>query len=93
MHADKRLHADSTWEMVAILLHEFVTSTEALEHVDTLGDLFRYGGTISRSCSRESRMMLFGHKCCRDDLTVDRSAPFHRPNSTYRCYLKKPLFS
>jgi hypothetical protein len=47
-------------EMVAILLLGFIASTETSEHVDTLGDLFRYGGTISRSCSRESRMVLFG---------------------------------
>jgi hypothetical protein len=38
-------------EMVAILLHGFVASTKASEHVETLGDLFRYGGTISWSCS------------------------------------------
>jgi hypothetical protein len=51
-------------EMIAIILHEFVVSTEALGHVQTLGNLFRYGGTIIRSCSRESRMSLFGHMFC-----------------------------
>ncbi|CAM6044136.1 unnamed protein product, partial [Sphagnum compactum] len=59
-------------EMVAILLHGFVPSTEASEHLQTLGYLFRHGGTISWSCSRESRMALFGHRFCRFDLTVDR---------------------
>ncbi|CAN5972234.1 unnamed protein product [Sphagnum jensenii] len=60
-------------EMMAIILHEFVPSTKALEHVRTLGDLFRYDGTILHSCSRESRMALFRHKFCRGDLIVDRS--------------------
>jgi hypothetical protein len=41
-------------EMMAIILHAFVPSTEASEHVQTLGDLFRYDGT----CSLESRMAL-----------------------------------
>jgi hypothetical protein len=59
-------------EMVAILLHGFVPSTEASEHLQTLGYLFRYGSTISRSCSRKSRMALFGHRFCRFDFTVDR---------------------
>jgi hypothetical protein len=80
-------------EMVAILLHRFVPSTKASEHLQTLGYLFRYGGTISRSCSRESRMALFGHKFCRFNLTVDRSAPFHCPNSVYACYNLNNLFS
>jgi hypothetical protein len=80
-------------EMVAILLHGFVPSTKALEHLQTLGYLFRYGSTISRSCFRESRMALFGHKFCRFDITVDRSAPFHCPNSVYACYNLNNFFS
>ncbi len=72
-------------EIVAILLFGFVALMEASEHVDTLGDLFQYGGTISQSCFRESRMVLFRHIFCRGDLTMDRSAPFPRPNSTYGC--------
>jgi hypothetical protein len=55
-------------EMMAIILHAFVPSTKALEHVQTLGDLFWYGDT----CSLESRMALFGHRFCRGDLAVDR---------------------
>jgi hypothetical protein len=60
-------------EMVAIILHAFVPSIEASEHVQTLGDLFRYGGTMLHTCSPESQMALFGHKFCRGDLTMDRS--------------------
>jgi hypothetical protein len=60
-------------EMMAIILHAFVPSIEASEHVQTLGDLFRYSGTMLRTCSSESRMALFGHKFCRGDFTVDRS--------------------
>jgi hypothetical protein len=60
-------------EMMAIILHAFVPSTEASEHVQTLGDLFRYGGTMLCTCSPESRMALFGHMFCYGDLTVDKS--------------------
>ncbi len=80
-------------EMVAILLHGFVPSTKASEHLQTLGYLFRHGDTISRSCSQESRMVLFGHRFCRFDLTMNRSAPFHCPNSVYACYNSNNLFS
>jgi hypothetical protein len=97
LHDFRELHEDCMLihhgEMVAILLHRFVALTEALEHVQTLGYLFRYGGTIFRSCSREFRMALFGHKFCLNDLTVDRFAPFHCPNSTYGCYNLNNLFS
>jgi hypothetical protein len=40
-------------EMMAIILYTFVPSTEASEHVQTLGDLFRYDGTMLRTCSLE----------------------------------------
>jgi hypothetical protein len=80
-------------EMVAILLHGFVPLTKALEHLQTLEYLFRYGGIISWSCSQESRMALFGHRFCRSDLTVDRSSPFHCPNSVYAYYNLNNLFS
>jgi hypothetical protein len=60
-------------EMVAIILHAFVSSIEASEHVQTLGDFFRYGGTMLHTCSPESRMAFFGHRFCRGDLTLDRS--------------------
>ncbi len=97
LHDFRELHEDCMLihhgKMVAILLHGFVASTEASEHVQTLGYLFRYGGTISESCSRESRMALFGHKFCHGDFTVDRSAPFHCPNSAYGCYNLNNLFS
>jgi hypothetical protein len=76
-------------EMMAIILHKFVSSTKALEHVRMLGDFFWYGGTILHFCSRESRMVLFGHMFCRGDLTVDKSIPFHSPDG---CSFTKPFF-
>ncbi len=76
----REIHEDSMLihkgDMIAVILHGFVPPAEASEHVRTLGDLFRYGGTIVRSCSRESKMVLFGHMFCRGDLTVDRWVPF-----------------
>jgi len=54
--------------MMAFILHGFVPSNEAPEHVRTLGDLFQYSGTMLRTCSPESRMALFGHRFYRDDL-------------------------
>ncbi len=71
-------------EMVAIILHAFVRSTEAAEHIQTLGDLFRYGGTMLRTCSPESRMALFGHRFCRGDLTVDRSVLCNQDGCRFR---------
>jgi len=57
-------------EMMAIILHQFVSSMKTSEHVQTLGDLFRYSGTILRSCFRESQMALFEHWFCWGDLIV-----------------------
>jgi len=71
-------------EMVAIILHAFVPSIEALEHVQTLGDFFRYGGTMLCTCSPESQMALFGHKFCRGDLTVDRSVFCNQDGCSFR---------
>lgn len=79
-------------DMIAIILHGFVPPGEVSEHVRTLGDLFRYGGTIVRSCFRESKMVLFGHRFCRGDLTVDRWVPFPGPNFAFGCSLTKPPF-
>jgi hypothetical protein len=62
-------------DMIVIILHGFVPPGETSEHVQTLGDLFRYGGTIVRSCSREFEMVLFGHMFCCGDLTMDKSQP------------------
>ncbi len=47
-------------EMVAIILHAFVPSIEASEHVQTLGDLFRYGGTMLRTCSPDLKWHYLG---------------------------------
>jgi hypothetical protein len=71
-------------EMVAIILHAFFPSIEASEHVQTLGDLFRYGSTMFRTCSLESQMALFGHKFCRGDLTVDRSVLCNQDGCSFR---------
>lgn len=62
----QEIHEDSMLfhheKMIAIILHEFVPSTKVSEHVWILGVLFRYGGTILRSYSRESQMALFRHR-------------------------------
>ncbi len=71
-------------EMVAIILHAFIPSIEASEHVQTLGDLFRYGGTMLRTCSPESQMALFGHRFCRGDLTVDRWVLCNQDGCSFR---------
>ncbi|CAN5970101.1 unnamed protein product, partial [Sphagnum jensenii] len=76
-------------EMMAIILHKFVSSTEASEYVRMLRDLFQYSGTILHSYFREFRMALFGHKFCRGDLIVNRSIPFHNPDG---CSFTKPFF-
>jgi hypothetical protein len=80
-------------EMVAIILHAFVPSIEASKHVQTLGDLFRYGGTMLRTCSPESQMALFGHRFCRGDLTVDRSVLYNQDGCSFRKILFCFFFS
>jgi len=71
-------------EMVAIILHAFVSLIEASKHVQTLGDLFRYGGTMFHTCSLESQMALFGHRFCRGNLTVDRSVLCNQDGCSFR---------
>jgi hypothetical protein len=86
----REIHEDSMLihkgDMIAVILHGFVPPGEVSEHIRTLGDLSRYGGTIVRSCSRESKMVLFGHRFCRGDLTMDRWVPFpSQKNFTFGC--------
>ncbi len=76
-------------EMMALILHGFVPSSEAPEHVRMLGDLFQYGGTMLRTCSPESRMALFGHRFCCGDLTMDMSVHFCSQDG---CSFKKIYF-
>jgi hypothetical protein len=71
-------------EMVAIILHAFVLSIEASEHIQTLGDLFRYGGTMRRTCSLEFQMALFGHRFCCGDLIMDRSVFCNQDGCSFR---------
>jgi hypothetical protein len=72
--------------MMAIILHAFVSLTEASEHVQTLGDLFWYGGTMLRTCSSESRMALFGHRFYRGNVTVNRSILCNQDGCSFRNY-------
>ncbi len=80
-------------EMVAIILHAFVPPTEASEDVQTLGDLFRYGGTMLCTCSPESRMALFGHRFCRGNLTVDRWVLYNQDGCGFRNFFFYFFFS
>jgi hypothetical protein len=92
----QEIHEDSMLihhgEMIAIILHELVLPTEVLEHVRTLGDLFRYNGTIFRSSSQEFRMALFKHKFCHGNRIVEKLVPFPDPDFVHGCSFRKPFF-
>jgi hypothetical protein len=48
------------WDMVTIILHEFVATIEALEHIQTLGNLFQHGGTALWFYSRILKLCCLG---------------------------------
>ncbi len=48
--------------MVAILLHKFVLSDQAVEYFATMAHMWEFGGRITRTCSPETKMAMFGHK-------------------------------
>jgi hypothetical protein len=50
--------------LVAILLHKFVPSDQAFEYFIAMAHMWEFGGRITRSCSLETRMAMFGHRFC-----------------------------
>jgi len=48
--------------MVAILLHEFFSSDQAVEYLAAMAHMWEFDGRVTRTCSPETRMVMFGHK-------------------------------
>jgi hypothetical protein len=53
--------------MVAILLHEFVSSDQAVEYFAVTAHMWEFGGHITRTCYPETKMVMFGHRFCYND--------------------------
>ncbi len=58
--------------VVAILLHEFVPSDQVVEYFTTMAHMSEFGGRVTRTCSPETRMAMFGHKFCYNDCVPPR---------------------
>ncbi len=58
--------------VVAILLHEFVPSDQAVEYFATMAHMSEFSGRVTRTCSPETRMAMFGHKFCYNDCVPPR---------------------
>jgi hypothetical protein len=53
--------------VVAILLHEFVPSDQVVEYFAAMAHMWEFGGRVTRTCSPETRMAMFGHRLCYND--------------------------
>jgi hypothetical protein len=48
--------------MVAIMLHEFVPSNQAVKYFATMAHMWEFGGCITKTYSPDTRMAMFGHR-------------------------------
>jgi hypothetical protein len=48
--------------VVAILLHEFVLSDQAIEYYAAMAHMWEFGERVTTICSPETRMAMFGHR-------------------------------
>ncbi len=53
--------------VVAILLHEFVSFDQVVEYLAAMAHMWEFGGRVTRTCSPETRMAMFGHRFCYND--------------------------
>ncbi|CAN5960662.1 unnamed protein product [Sphagnum jensenii] len=58
--------------VVTILLHEFVPSDQAVEYFAAMVHMWEFGGHITKICSPETRMAMFGHRFCYNDCVPTR---------------------
>jgi len=58
--------------VVAILLHEFVPSDQAVEYFAAMAHMWEFGGHVIKTCSLETRMAMFGHIFCYNDCVPAR---------------------
>jgi len=60
--------------VVAILLHEFVPSNQAVEYFAMMAYMWQFDRHVTRTCSPETKMAMFGHKFCYKDCVPTRWA-------------------
>jgi hypothetical protein len=58
--------------VVAILLHEFVPFDQAVEYFAAMAHMCEFGGRVTKTCSPETRMAMFGHRFCYNDYVLAR---------------------
>jgi hypothetical protein len=58
--------------VVAILLHEFVPFDQAFEYFVAMAHMWEFSGCVTRTCSPETKMAMFGHRFCYNDCVPAR---------------------
>jgi len=59
--------------VVVVLLHEFVSSDQAFEYFITMADMWEFGECVTRTCSLETKMAMFGHRFCYNNCVLAKS--------------------
>ncbi len=58
--------------VVVILLHDFVSSNQDSKYFTAMANMWEFGGRVTRTCSPETRMAMFGHMFCYNDSVLAR---------------------
>jgi hypothetical protein len=59
--------------MVIVMLHELVSSNQASEYFSAMANMWEFGRRVTRTCSPETRMAMFGHRFCYNDCVLAKS--------------------
>lgn len=62
--------------IVAILLHNFVSLDQTLEHFVTMAHMWESNGHVTKTCFSETKMTMFGHRFYYND-HVSASEPIN----------------
>jgi hypothetical protein len=60
--------------MIVVLLHELVSSDQASEYFVAMANMWEFGRRVTRTCSPETKMAMFGHRFCYNNCVLVRSA-------------------
>jgi hypothetical protein len=58
--------------VVVILLHEFVSSNQTVEYFVAMAHMWEFDGRVTKTCSLETMMAMFGHKFYYNDCVPAR---------------------
>jgi hypothetical protein len=56
--------------IIAILLHNFIPNEQALKDMVAMVHMVKWGGAVNKMCSKDMKMVMFGHKHCFNDLVL-----------------------